>query len=274
MRWQPVRALVRKDLLAVRRNRGVWLPLVLTPVLALVVVPTGLVLGADLLSSVTLPGQGGAPLLAFGQRAEVTALAGTDAAPGARWIVFVLEVMLAPLFLSVPLIGATVIATHSFAGERDRGTMEGLLHTPVTEPELVTGKFLAAWIPAALISTVGFGVYGVLANVLAWGELGRVFFPTPMWVVLALFVSPGLSAFGLGLMVVASSRVRSSQAAHQIGSLVVLPIVVMLVGQIIGAMLLAPGLVVVAGAALWGLSLAVLAVGGRRLRRQRLVAPS
>jgi ABC-2 type transport system permease protein len=268
VRRRPVAAIVRKDVLHVLRNRGVRLPLLITPVLVLVVVPAALVLGADLLvtaSPVPLEGLTGA---APGDGGSATGTDGLD--PRGEWAVFVLEVFLAPLFLLIPLVVATVIAADSFAGERERGTLEALLHSPASDRELLVGKFLAAWLPALVVSFVGFAVYSLLANLLAWPSLGRVFFPTPTWLLLAFWVSPALAALGLSVMVVASSKVKSLQAAHQVGSLLVLPIVVLMVAQIAGLMLVDARWVASLGAVLWVASSGFLWLGSRTLRRERL----
>jgi ABC-2 type transport system permease protein len=267
----PIRAIVRKDLASVLRNRGVRIPLIITPIVVLVVLPLILVGGAAVLAdSEVVPLDAAAPFEALNDQAASTELAGADASPAARWTVFTLEIFLAPLYLLVPLIVATVIAADSFAGERERGTLEALLHTPTTDRELLVGKFLASWLPAVTVSTVGFFVYSVLANLLAWSELGRVLFPTPMWLILAFYVAPGIAALGLGIMVIASSRVQSLQAAHQIGSLVVLPILLLLIAQITGVLLFEPLLVLILGTGVWTLAAALLFLGGRGIRRERL----
>jgi ABC-2 type transport system permease protein len=82
--------------------------------------------------------------------------------------------------------------------------------------------------------------------------------------------APAISAFGLGLMVIASSRVQTLQAAHQIGSLVVLPIVVLLVTQIGGVLLFSLARVAVMGAILWGSLALLLRLGAASLPRSRL----
>lgn len=267
-----VSAIVRKDISAIARNRGVRLPLLITPAVLLVILPTLLVLGGDLLLTRTeIPLEGG-PLAAFGDRATQERIVGTDLTPRGRWAAFVLEVFFAPLFLLVPLIVATVIAADSFAGERERGTLEALLHTPTTDRELLVAKFLASWLPAVAVSLVSFAVYSVLANLLAWPSIGRIFFPSLTWLLLAFWVTPGLATLGLGIMVVASSRVQSLQAAHQVGSLVVLPIVVLLVAQITGVFLFDPLLVTSIGAAVWLAGLLMLRSGATTLRRDRLAA--
>ena len=271
MNRAAVWAIVRKDLASVIRNRGVRIPLMVTPIVVLGVLPLILVLGGDALAAAAPEAvtDGSAPFERIADPEFQEGITG-GIPPGARWAVFVLEVFISPLYLLVPLIVATVIAADSFAGERERGTLEALLHTPTTDRELLTAKFLAAWLPAMVVSLVGFAGYSVLANLLAWPALGRVFFPTATWLILAFWVAPGIAALGLGIMVIASSKVQSLQAAHQIGSLVVLPIVVLLIAQITGVLLFEPLLVSLMGLAVWAVAIFLLLAGARGLERERL----
>jgi ABC-2 type transport system permease protein len=268
--WHAVLAIVRKGLATVVRNRGVRIPLLVTPIIVLVVLPIILVGGAEaLVRDTAVPLQDAATPFAQPE-GDASGTPTDDLDPVGQWAVFILEVFLAPLYLLVPLIVATVIAADSFAGERERGTLEALLHTPTTDRELLAGKFLAAWVPAVTVAWVGFLVYSVLANVLAWPALGRVFFPTPTWLILAFWVTPGIAALGLAIMVIASSRVQSLQGAHQVGSLLVLPIVVLLVAQISGMLLLSLSAVALMGLLLWLAAIGLLAVGTRLIQRERL----
>ena len=272
MSWASVWAIVRKDVATVLRNRGVRLPLLITPIVVLVVIPTLLVAGGEaMVAGGQVPiGEGASPFGQLGDEEVQESVVGEVTDPRARWAVFVLEVFLAPLYLLVPLIVATVIAADSFAGERERGTLEALLHSAASDRDLMTAKVLAAWLPAVVVSLTGFAVYSVLANLLAWPSLGRVFFPSTTWLLLAFWVTPAVAALGLGLMVIASSRVQSLQAAHQIGSLLVLPVLLLLVVQISGILLLRPGVVVVIGALLWAAVGGLLTIATRTLRRERL----
>jgi ABC-2 type transport system permease protein len=267
----PVAAIVRKDLSAVIRNRGVRFPLMVTPVVIMLVMPTLLIVGGDLLASGgTVPLDSVTTFAGVGDQATQERVTGAGLSPQGRWAVFVLEVFMAPLYLLVPLIVATVIAADSFAGERERGTLEALLHTPTTDRQLLSAKFLAAWLPAMAASLGGFAAYSVLANVLAWPGVGRIFFPSVTWLLLAFWVTPGMAALGLGIMVVASSRVHSLQAAHQVGSLVVLPIVLLLIAQITGVFLFEPVLVLIMGGFVWIAALLMLRSGAGTLRREQL----
>jgi ABC-2 type transport system permease protein len=271
MNTAAIRALVKKDLLTIVRNRGLRIPLIVTPVVVLFLLPTLLVIGGELLVSgsviVADPEATNLPGIASPEVQE--ALVGPETG-AALWTRFVLEVMVAPLYLMVPLMVATVIAADSFAGERERKTLEALLHTATSDRELLTAKFLAAWIPAVTVGWLSFAVYTVLANVLGRASLGRVFFPTPTWLLIAFWLAPAVAALGLALMVVTSSRVRSLQAAHQIGSLLVLPVLALLVAQVAGALMFDVVTVAILGALIWCAAAAMLLYGTVTLRRQRL----
>jgi ABC-2 type transport system permease protein len=269
MNWHRVGALVRKDLKIILRNKGVRIPLIVTPILLLFVLPAFLVTGSQLLAQSDLaqtmdetgPFQGFLP--------SVQEQVGDEEL---TWERTVLEFLTAPLFLLVPLVVATVVAADSFAGERERRTLEGLLHSPTTDDELFMGKLLVAYLPAVAVALVAFAGYSVWSNLLGYQAIGRIFFPTLMWVVLALWVAPALSLLGLGLMVVVSSRVRSLQAAHQIGSLVILPFVLILVAQVTGLLSLNASIVIAFGSLVWMLAGIVLLRALRTFERDRMAS--
>lgn len=272
MNWQAVSALVRKDLATIVRNNGVRVPLVVAPTVILIVLPVLLVTGGELVaSSTSIPvdqfaGQTGT--IADADQATQQALTGVSG-PGS-WAAFILQVFLAPLYLLIPLIVSTVIAADSFAGERERGTLEPLLHTSTTDAELMTAKFLASFIPAVAVALGGFAVYSVVANVVAWPYIGRIFFPDRTWLMLAFWVAPALAALGLGIMTMVSSRVRSLQAAHQVGSLLVLPIILLLIAQISGAIFIDVRFAGLLGGLIWVAAALLVRFAGRHLRRETL----
>lgn len=260
-------AVVRKDLPAVTRTRGVRLPLIATPVLLLVLAPLALVLGGDLLGSSTSVAGATTPFDDFLPSAQQQA--GTQAL---TWEQTVLEFLMAPFYLLVPLVVATVIAADSFAGERERGTLESLLHTPTSDAELFVGKLAVAWIPATAVGLVGFVVYSALANALGYAAVGHLFFPTPMWLVLAFWVAPAVTTLGLVLIVTVSSRVSNLQSAHQIGSLIILPFVLVVVGYVTGGTMLSISTVMLVGLMVWILAAAGLVLGVRLFDRDRLAS--
>jgi ABC-2 type transport system permease protein len=267
---RAIRALVAKDLTVVRRSRALMVPMILVPVLLAVLLPAA----AGLMPALAAGSSDGAQELrrAFGDlpAALRDVIAGYTLEQGL--VVAMLVYLLAPLFLLVPFMVSNVIAADSFAGERDRKTLEALLYTPMTDAELFAAKVIAAWVPAMVAALAGFVVYSVVANVAAWPVMGRVFFPPPMWFVLVLWVAPAVAALGLGVTVLVSMRVRGVHEAIQLSGVLVLPVVALVVGQVRGVMLLGVGLLAVLGAALWILSAAVLWLGARSFERQKVVA--
>ena len=187
-------------------------------------------------------------------------------------IVVLLTYFLAPMYLIVPLMVASVIASDSFAGEKERKTLEALLYSPTSDRDLFVGKMLAAWIPAVIVAWLGFVLYSVVANVAAWQTMGEIFFPNLMWIVLALWVAPAVAGLGLGVTVLVSARAQSFQEAYQISGIVVLPVLLLIVGQATGLMYFSLGLVLLLGLAFWVVALAVLWYGGKAFSRGQVIA--
>jgi ABC-type transport system involved in cytochrome c biogenesis permease component len=270
LNWRAIRAIVRKDLRVVIQHKGVSIPLVMVPLIIFVVLP--LLIG-------WLPAQFGSAAAATDDYAELLAMVSPRLAdelarydPVQAGIVFVLVYMLAPLFLIVPMMVANVIAADSFVGERERKTLEALLYTPTTDSELMLGKLLAAWLPALAVAFGGFVVYGVVANLAAWPVMGQIFFPNFMWLILVFWVAPAAAGLGLLAMLIVSARARTFQEAYQLGSLIVLPVIFLLVGQLSGLFYFSPFVVFLLGLALWLVDAALLWFGIHTLRRDELIA--
>jgi ABC-2 type transport system permease protein len=268
MNLRAVLAIVRKDLIVVRRSKAVMLPLVIVPVILVLLLPLLASLAPTLAN---LPGASdmGALVERLPEALQVQLAPFDDD----QRIVFVLLVYLfAPMYLVVPLMVASVIAADAFAGERERKTLEALLHTPTSDRELVVGKLASGFLPAVAVAWGAFLLYALVANLAAYPVMGRIFFPTPMWWVLALLVAPGVAAVGLGATVLVSARVSTFQEAYQIGGVVVLPLILLIVGQAAGVVVLSSGFVLVLGLVVWAVAIALLAVGIRTFRRGELLA--
>ncbi len=257
-----VRAIIRKDLTAVRRSKAVVIPMLAVPILLLVVMPFGIGLAArnqsaDLTSLLAnLPGDLASPIL--------------DLPVEEQLIVLVNGYLLAPLFLIVPLMVSAVLAADAFAGEKERRTMETLLHLPIENRDLFVAKLLTAFIPAVLVSWIGFLAFCIVANGVAWDVMGRIFVPTRLWLVMIFWVAPAVAAFGLGVMVRVSVRARSTQEANQLGGAVVLPLIFLAVAQSTGLLLLDIVVAFAIGGAIWLLALVLIVRGARRFTRDDL----
>jgi ABC-2 type transport system permease protein len=270
MNRRGIWAIARKDMLIVRRSRPMFYPLIIISFLVLVMLPALITLAAqDAGLASSMVGQVESAIQHMpGSMQEALESRSSDQE---RMIILGNVYFLAPFYLLVPLLVATVIAADTFAGEKERGTLEALLYTPMTDRELLSGKLLAAWLPAVVVGVSGFLIYSVILTLTAWPVMGGLFFPNGMWLLLVFWLGPAVAGLGLGAMVLVSARVSSLQEATQLGGGVVLPFVLLIAGQATGVLFFSSYLVAALGLILWILNAALFTLAMRRFKRESLL---
>jgi len=152
-----------------------------------------------------------------------------------------LKYFFAPFFLIIPLMVSNVIASDSFAGEKERKTIEALLATPLSDSELFLGKILASFIPSMAVTLVSFLIYAVTANTISFNILnGKLMIPTVTWILLIFGFSPTISIATIGLTVIVSAKVKGVREAQQVSALLLIRILALVFGQAAGAIILGP----------------------------------
>jgi len=124
-----------------------------------------------------------------------------------------------------PISISLVIALESFAGERERLSLEPLLATPLTDGQLYLGKMLASLLVPLMAAYLGIGVYLLgLALTVHWSAppslLAQVLMLTTMQ---ALVMVSGA--------VVISSQTTSVRAANLLASFVIVPMSQLIIGE-------------------------------------------
>lgn len=264
--WTSVGTVLRKDLTAVRRSKAIVLPMILVPLLLIVVLPVSLGLLARSAPTAQVSDALSSPIV------EGLTQPVLDLPERERLVVLVLGYLLSPLLLVIPLMVSAVLAADAFAGEKERRTLESLLHLPITDRDLFLAKVLGALIPAVVISWVSAVLYAVLCNAVSWPVADGPILPFWQWTLMVLWLAPALALLALGLLVVVSSRAKTTQEANQLGGAVILPLIFLAAAQA-SALLLTPWPVVVAvGAAVWAAGIALVAVNATRFTRDRLAS--
>jgi ABC-2 type transport system permease protein len=261
--WGAVRAIAGRDLRLVRRSRAVLIPIMVMPLALLLVPPIALLATAapDALAAEL------GPLLTR----ATPSMGPPSSTPGQEAVVLLLVYVFAPLFLLVPIMVASVTAADSIVGERERGTLEGLLHSPTTDRELFLGKLAAPWIVATLVTLVSAACYAVIANAVLGSYGLPPVFPNRVWMVLIVWVGPAAACVGLTLIVLISARVKTFQEASQLSGIVVVPVVGLVIAQVAGLLLFDVALLVRLGFVLWLLTLLLMRFAVRMFRRDRLI---
>jgi ABC-2 type transport system permease protein len=260
-----VLALMEKDLRAVCRSKAVAIPMLAVPGVLLVLLPLVLV-------TVTTHAGGGDVAQFLGALPNGVSDPITSLPQHEQLIVLVNGFLLAPLFLIVPLMVSAVLAADAFAGEKERRTLETLLHLPVRDRDLYLAKLLSAFVPAVTVAWVGFFLYALVSNAVAWPVMHRVYVPTAQWLVVILWVTPAVAALGLGIMVRVSARAQTAQGANQLGGAVIFPLVFLALGQATVLLAADVGVALGVGAFVWLVAISLTARGARRFTRDGLAA--
>lgn len=249
-------AIAQKDIRAITSNKNIRLVLFLFPILFCVLIPTGGIFAVRMMDASGLE-----EVISYLQNLPPGPLKETmNSFPSLKHQLMYLlaNYLLAPLFLLVPVILASLIACNSFVGEKERRTLESLLYAPVDNLSLFVGKVLASLIPTLAVTGVCVVLYGGVVNTLAYPLFVRLIFPAGHWLVMILWVVPAFTLLTVLFSVWVSARVKTFQEAQQIGGLIVLPIVAMVIGQVTGALLIDAKFLTFLGAVVWVMCILLL----------------
>ncbi len=194
---------------------------------------------------------------------------------GRQVMVYVMTLyFFAPLFLIIPIMASSVIASDSFAGEKERKTIEALLTTPLSDSELILGKIAVSFVPAMVTTVIAFALYSAVVDALALPLFGRLLLPNFSWLLLIFGLAPTVSLAAIGLTIAISARVKGFREAQQISGLLLLPVLALVFGQISGAIIFGP-LVLAGMIAVFALvDAAAFYLGLRSFRREEILIRS
>lgn len=270
MRIEKVMLVFKKDWREIRRNWQVILPIVVVPLMISVFLPVILGVipsfavsqGSDLNGFETLIGN-----LPSHVQEQLAGMTETQV------MIYVMAIyFFAPFFLIIPLMASSAIASDSFAGEKERKTIEALLATPISNGELFFGKMLVSFIPSMIVTIVSFAMYTAIFDIIAFGLFnGMLLLPTIDWILLIFGLAPTVALTSIGLTVMISAKVKGFREAQQISAILLIPILALVFGQVTGAIIFGP-LVILALIGLFGLvDLAVFRAGVKLFRREEIL---
>jgi ABC-2 type transport system permease protein len=175
------------------------------------------------------------------------------------------------MFMMIPAVIPVAIAAYSVVGEKTTRSLEPLLATPITTSELLTGKSLAAVIPAVAATFAGFGIFLLASPLVGLSPVARQAVLGPTWLVAILIGGPLMAVFSVNAALIVSSRVNDPRAAEQISMVAILPLLMLLFGQIAGIVILSPGLMVIFSLVLAVLDVGLILAGARLFEREAIL---
>ncbi len=271
MNIQKAILVFRKDWREVSRNWQIVLPMVVVPFMFSIVLPVlmivlpSLATGSDSTSGGFDTMINSFPIDVRNQLAQMTVR---------QALVYIMSLyFFAPFFLIIPLMTSSVIASDSFAGEKERKTIEALLATPISDSELFLGKILVSFVPSMIVTIVSFLIYSTVVNTVSFSVFnGRFLLPNPIWILLIFGLAPTLALASIGLAVIISARVKGFREAQQISAILLIPILALVFGQVSGALILGPVMVAALIGLFGGIDIIVFKIGLRMFKREEILS--
>jgi ABC-2 type transport system permease protein len=264
--------IARKDLFAVLRNKAAIIPMLILPMIFAILMPTGMIIAIQSYPDVAQSLTGDTDIQAFlTNLSSATQAAMSVMDENQSAIYLILGLMMAPMFLTFPLMYASIIAAESFAGEFERKTLEALLYTPASDKDLFFGKVMAAFVPAVIITWLSFLVYTVILNWLGYPLFHAIWFPIDSWWPLIFWVSPAISLMSVAVTVLISAKVKNFIGTYQLSGSLVLIVVGLFIGQISGVVYLNVSFGLIAGLICWIIAAVILTIAIKSFHRQKLL---
>ncbi len=124
--------------------------------------------------------------------------------------------------LAIPALVPAALASYSVVGERQQGTLEPVLATPIRREEFLLGKALAAFIPSLAISYAVLALFLACVELFAHPGIAPALLRGPDLLAQLIF-TPLLAAWSIWVGIAISARTSDVRVAGQLALLASLP---------------------------------------------------
>jgi ABC-type transport system involved in multi-copper enzyme maturation permease subunit len=122
----------------------------------------------------------------------------------------------------IPVFVPATVAAFSVVGEREQGTLEPVLTTPVRREELLIGKAAAIFLPAIGLAYLVFGIFLAVVRFGANPVIATAVWHSPELPAEVFFI-PLLAGWAIWICLAISARASDIRVAQQLGILSSLP---------------------------------------------------
>jgi ABC-type Na+ efflux pump permease subunit len=145
--------------------------------------------------------------------------------------------------LGIPALVPALVAAASIVSERQQGTLEPVLTTPVTREEFVLAKALAPLLPSIVVSYAVYALFVVIIELFAHQGVASALLQAPVVIAQVVF-TPLVAAWSIWIGLAISTRCSDVRAAQQLSMLGNLPLVAVAVLIALGVIHATLGLVI------------------------------
>jgi ABC-type Na+ efflux pump permease subunit len=126
--------------------------------------------------------------------------------------------------LGIPALVPSIVAASSVVTERQQGTLEPVLTTPIRREEFLLAKALAPLLPAVAVSYLVYGVFVLIIELFAHPGVAPALLQGPVILAQVLF-TPLIALWSIWVGIGISTRTSDIRAAQQLSVLANLPLV-------------------------------------------------
>jgi ABC-type Na+ efflux pump permease subunit len=128
--------------------------------------------------------------------------------------------------LGIPALVPSLLAASSVVTERQQGTLEPVLTTPIRREEFLLAKALAALVPGVVISYAVYGVFVIVIELFAHPGVAPSLLQGSVVLAQVIF-TPLLALWSIWVGIAISTRMSDIRAAQQLSVLSNLPLVIL-----------------------------------------------
>ncbi len=172
--------------------------------------------------------------------------------------------------LLIPAFLPSTLAAYSVVGEREQGTLEPVLITPIRREEFLVGKALAAFVPTLVLAYVVFGIFLAAATLFAHPVIASAIY-SGTHVLLQLLFTPLLAGWGIWIGIAVSARSSDVRVAQQLSMLGSLPLLAILALISLNVITVSSGIAIGLAAVLLAIDLLAWRVVAAMFDRERLI---
>ena len=172
--------------------------------------------------------------------------------------------------LVIPVIVPSVVSAYSVVGEREQGTLEPVLITPIRREEFLIAKALAAFVPTLVISYAVFGIFLAIAALFAHPAIASAIY-AGTHVLVQLVFTPLLAGWAIWVGIAVSARSTDVRVAQQLSVLASTPPLVIVALISLNVITVSTALALGLAAALLAIDLLAWRVVAAMFDRERLV---
>lgn len=124
--------------------------------------------------------------------------------------------------LAIPALAPGTLAAYAVVGERQQGTLQPVLTTPIRREELILGKVLAVLVPSIVMSYVVFAVFLLLVGLFADSSVASALIRGSD-VIAQVVYTPLIAGWSIWIGIAISTRVSEIRVGQQLSMLAGLP---------------------------------------------------